>query len=146
MRDIGLYQDLHEVLQGGFLATTSNNTDSPTLQRRRIGVEKFLPTKIPATRVARLGSGAAVLYLRRGQNSCLRLDNVNVRYFGRGQCTCNSHMGVNFDAIVLEIRIFVPLQHADAMVNCLYTLSWASNCEFNHSRRLELSQYMRQSC
>jgi len=54
--------------------------------------------------------------------------------------TYSGHAGIDLDTVVVKIRISVPLQHTDTMVNGLNALLWASDSEFNHVCSLELCQ------
>lgn len=47
------------------------------------------------------------------------------------------HSRLNLHAIMLEMRILVPLEHANTVLNGLKALLWTSHSELNHRSGLE---------
>jgi len=49
----------------------------------------------------------------------------------------SSHVWVNLDTVVAEIRIVMPFQHANTMFDSLNTLTGAGDSKLDHSGSLE---------
>lgn len=51
--------------------------------------------------------------------------------------THNCHVGIHLDAEIVKIRVSVPLEHTNTMVDGIDALLGASNSEFDHGSSLK---------
>ena len=106
MTNIRLKKCIDEIsglwLRNSFL----NHADGPRLEWLGVRKQELLATKVPATRVFRIGLRASILDLRGWEESSLSYSEV----------------GINLETKGVQISISVPLQHAHAVLDGLQSL------------------------
>lgn len=78
MANVGLDENLQEVLDGGFVDTSVNNTDGPGVQWLGVREQEFLSSKIPSSRG--LWVSRSLVKLNDGvlEDSSIGLANVSI--------------------------------------------------------------------
>lgn len=112
-------------------ASTLNDADTPGLDRIIIvDVGELSTIKAPAA------SDAVLL-----QHLCVASSGVEVDLRGRKDARLGLGRGLADDeTVVLEVRILMPLEHADAMLDCLPASRRECDSELDHCRRLDVAQ------
>jgi hypothetical protein len=121
---VGIDEDAKEVANHSFRYTATNNANTPGFKRLRIGKQELLSTEIPTTSVTRIGFGASVLNFRGWENPSL----------GSG------HVGVYLQAEMAKVRISMPLEHTNSMLNSSKSLLGTGDCKLDHGRSLLRAQ------